>query len=582
MVIRKQRTSPLARFARAGSLHLLIPLFPLLVGVAHGGRTPIPARHGMVVSTYYLGSNAGLAVLEEGGNAMDAAVATAFALAVTHPAAGNIGGGGFMLFHGHDGEVTSFNFREKAPLAAKVDMFLDTSGRITNSANHQGLLSVGVPGTVAGLWLAHQRLGSKPWHELLQPAIALAERGFPSPWSIQEFMESLRSQNARIYAATKTAFLKNGKELYRPGEIWRQPDLAATLRRIQQQGKDGFYRGKTARLIADFMQRHGGLITEADLDLYQATELKPIQGTYRGYDVFSMAPPSSGGIVLIEMLNILEGYNLEALGHHSAEYLHVLSEAMRRAYADRAQFLGDPVFNPGIPVDRLISKSYAAQLRETIHLGKASPSDPDKFNRAVFPNESEETTHFSIVDAAGNAVSVTYTLEYSYGSGLVVAGAGFLLNNEMGDFNPVPGRTTRTGLIGTAPNVVAPRKQMLSSMTPTIVAKEGTPVLVIGSPGGRTIINTVLQIILNIIDHKMNIGQAIEAGRIHHQWLPDMSFLEEHAFSPDTRRLYEAMGHKIQLRHHQGAAMGISLDGEKKVIYGAADSRALDGLAAGY
>jgi len=550
--------------------------------LAQSGRTPAPARQGMVVSSHYLGSQAGRRVLAEGGNAVDAAVATAFALAVTLPSAGNIGGGGFLVYHGSDGEVTSFNFREKAPLAATEAMFLDASGEIADNSNHDGPLSVGVPGTVAGLWLAHQRLGSKPWPELLQPAIDLAENGFPSTWAMQRFLRFLQVREEPMYAAAKQAFLKDGAELYEPGELWKQPDLAATLRRIQQHGADGFYKGETARLIARFMAKHGGLITEADLAAYDAVEQAPIHGTYRDYDVYAMAPPSSGGVALTEMLNILEGYDLAKIGHNSALYLHLLTEAMRRAYADRALHLGDPAFNPAMPIGRLTSKEYADELRPTIDLFKASPSDSSLFNQAYLAFESEETTHFSVVDASGNAVSLTYTLEYGYGSRLVVEGAGFLLNNEMGDFNPIPGRTTTTGLIGTEPNLVAPEKRMLSSMTPTIIARDGRPVLAIGSPGGRTIINTVLQVVLNVLDHGMNIGQAIEAPRIHHQWLPDVTSFERWGISPDTRRLYEMMGHRVRLRGSQGSAMGIFIDREEHLLYGAADSRSFDGKAVGY
>lgn len=535
----------------------------------------------MVVSSHYLGSEVGQAVLRDGGNAVDAAVATAFALAVTLPSAGNIGGGGFLVYHGADGEVTSFNFRERAPLAATRDMYLDENGEIRNNSNHDGPLAVGVPGTVAGLWMAHQRLGSKPWAELLEPAVKLAEKGFPSTWNMQRFLKSVQVKEEAMYAGTKAAFLKNGTDLYEPGETWKQPDLAKTLKRIQKQGKDGFYKGKTAKLIADFMAKHGGLITEEDLAQYEAVEQAPIHGTYRGYDVYAMAPPSSGGVALIEMLNILEGFELSEIGHNSALYLHVLTETMRRAYADRAEHLGDPAFNPAMPVERLTSKEYARELRGTIDLFKASVSDSSRFNKAL-AYESEETTHFSVVDAEGNAVSLTYTLEYSYGSRLVVEGAGFLLNNEMGDFNPIPGRTTQRGLIGTPPNLVAPGKNMLSSMTPTIVAQNNKPLLAIGSPGGRTIINTVLQVVLNVIDHDMNIGQAVEAGRIHHQWLPDRTSFERFSISPDTQKLYEMMGHEVYFRGGQGSAMGIYIDPETGMVYGAADSRAFDGKAVGY
>lgn len=548
---------------------------------AQSGRTPAPARKGMVVSSHYLASQVGQQILADGGNAVDAAIGTAFALAVTLPSAGNIGGGGFLVYHGAEGKVTSFNFREKAPLAATADMYLDENGNIRDNTNHDGPLSVGVPGTVAGLWLAHQRLGSKPWPELVQPAIELAEQGFPSTWAMQGILRFYQQVEGPEYEAAKKVFLKNGTDLYEPGELWKQPNLAATLKRIQRDGRDGFYKGETARLIADFMRKHGGIITEKDLEKYEAAEQEPIHGTYRGYDIYAMAPPSSGGVALVEMLNILEGFNLKEAGHNSALYLHLLTEAMRRAYADRAQYLGDPLFNPDMPVERLISKDHAETLRNTIGLFMASPSDSSRFNQALMVAESEETTHFSVVDQEGNAVSLTYTLEYGYGSRLVVEGAGFLLNNEMGDFNPVPGVTNTRGQIGTKPNLVAPEKRMLSSMTPTIVARGGKPVLVIGSPGGRTIINTVLQVVLNVIDHGMNIGQAIEAGRIHHQWLPDVTSFEEFSISPDTRRLYEMMGHRIRFRGEQGSAMGIFIDQEKGLIYGTADSRDFDGRAVG-
>ncbi|MDX1741846.1 MAG: gamma-glutamyltransferase, partial [Rhodothermales bacterium] len=355
--------------------------------------------------------------------------------------------------------------------------------------------------------------------------------------------------------------------------------LAHTLRRIQQDGHDGFYSGETARLVGEYMRDHGGLITEEDLARYRAVEQPPTHGTYRGHDVYSMAPPSSGGTVLTEMLNILEGYELKALGHNSAQYLHLLTEAMRRAYADRARYLGDPDFNPDMPVELLTSKEYASRLRKSIELSRASVSDSIWFNDWF---ESPETTHISIVDGQGNAVSMTYTLEHSYGSKIVVDGAGFLLNNEMGDFNPIPGRTTSSGLIGTRANLVEPEKRMLSSMTPTIVAKNGNPLLVIGTPGGRTIINTVLQVILNVIDHGMDVAAAVEAGRIHHQWLPDTTRFEKWAISPDTRRLYEAMGHTVKLRESQGSANGILIDRAKGLLYGAADSRGFDSRSVGY
>ncbi len=558
---------------------LMTVLLPFLH--AQSGRTPAPARNGMVVSSHYLASEAGREVLRKGGNAVDAAVATAFALAVTLPSAGNIGGGGFLVYHGADGKATTFNFREKAPLAATPEMFLDENGKIRDNSNHEGPLSVGVPGTVAGLWMAHQRLGSKPWAELLQSAVDLAEKGFPSTWDMQGYLQQVQKLDHPMYAATKKAFLKNGTDLYTPGELWKQPDLAESLKRIQKDGRDGFYKGKTARLLAEYMKKHGGMITEEDLARYEAVEQAPVRGTYRGYEVVAMPPPSSGGVALIEMLNILEGYDLKAIGHNSALYLHLLTEAMRRAFADRAEHIGDPAFNPNMPLERLMSKEYARELRSGVDLFKASVSDSARFGAVYLRPESEETTHFSVVDAQGNAVSLTYTLEYSYGSSLVADGTGFLLNNEMGDFNPVPGVTNRSGQVGTPPNLVAPEKRMLSSMTPAIFAKDGKPVLVIGSPGGRTIINSVLQVALNVIDHGMNIAEAVDAGRIHHQWLPDVTFMEEFQFSPDTRKLYEMMGHSLRTRGRQGSVMGIWVDPVKKMMYGAADARAFDGGARG-
>lgn len=545
------------------------------------GRIPARAEKGMVVSSHYLASQAGNDVLKEGGNAIDATVATAFALAVTLPSAGNIGGGGFIVYHGNDGQQTTFNFREKAPLAATRDMFLGEDGKIKDNSNHEGLLSVGVPGTVAGLYKAHQKMGKLPWSRLVAPAIDLAENGFPSTYDMNGFLKWVKA-NKSDYSSTAHAFLKNGEDLYKPGELWKQPQLAATLKLIQTHGADGFYKGKTADLIADFMKANGGLITREDLIKYEAEELEPVTGNYRGYEIISMPPPSSGGIAIVQMLNILEGYDLKQMGHNSAIYLHVLTEAMRRAFADRALHIGDPNFNPGLPLKELTSKDYAARLRETIELGMASVSDSANFSAAHLVPESPETTHVSVVDSEGNAVSMTYTLEASYGSRIVVEGAGFLLNNEMGDFNPVPGYTSAGGLIGTTPNLVEPEKRMVSSMTPTIVAKDGKPVMVIGSPGGRTIINTVLQVILNVIDHEMDIARAIESPRIHHQWLPDITSFEDWGISPDTRDLYENMGHKVRYITNQGQAMGIFIDSENGLMYGGADSRSYDARAVGY
>ncbi|MDX1543060.1 MAG: gamma-glutamyltransferase [Christiangramia sp.] len=548
---------------------------------AQGGRIPVRAENGMVSSSHYLASEAGRDVLARGGSAVDASVTTAFVLAVTLPAAGNIGGGGFLVYQGADGESTTFNFREKAPLAATKTMYLDKEGKIRDNSNHEGILAVGVPGTVAGLYKAHQKYGKLKWADLVQPAIEIAEKGFPISPEIEKFSTWLL-HNKEDYASTARIFLKDEDTALKSGDTLVQQDLAETLKRIRDKGPDGFYKGKTARLISGFMKSEGGIITREDLRNYKAQELSPIKGSYRGYEIIGMPPPSSGGTVLIEMLNILEGFDLSEKGHNSAESLHLLTEAMRRAYADRALFLGDPDFNEAMPLEKLTSKEYAEDLRQSIQPHKASVSDSANFSKAHLIYESPQTTHFSIVDPEGNAVSLTYTLEYSYGSKIVVEGAGFLLNNEMGDFNPIPGYTDTRGLIGTEPNQIEPEKRMLSSMSPTIIAKDGKPVLIIGSPGGRTIINTVLQVIVNVIDYDLNIAEAIESPRIHHQWLPDVTRFEDWGFSLDTKRIYKEMGHEIETKSVQGQAMGIYIDQESGMIFGAADSRSYDGKAVGF
>lgn len=564
--------------------HTLLLVALLLIAAplaAQKTRPTRPARQAVVVSDHHLASRVGLEVLRQRGNAVDAAIATAFALAVVHPAAGNIGGGGFLLYHGADGTTTSFNFRETAPAAATTSMYLDPSGEVRANSNHDGPLSVGVPGTVAGLWLAHQRLGSLAWRQLVQPAVDLARDGFPVSWELIDFMEDLAPVDHPWYAETRRVFLDDGRP-YAPHETLRQPDLARSLERIRDDGRDGFYRGETARLLTEFLAKHGGILTEEDLASYHAVEQPPVHGTYRGYDVYGMAPPSSGGIAIIEMLNVLEGYDLKALGHNSAAYVHLVAESLRRAFADRAEHLGDPAFNPDQPVARLLSKAHAASLRASIDPERASASSRNAFSAAYLArSESEETTHFSVVDAAGNAVAVTYTLEYSYGSRMMVEGAGFLLNNEMGDFNPLPGETRDRGLIGTAPNLVAPGKRMLSSMSPTIVAREGVPYLVVGSPGGRTIISTVLQVVLNVLDHGMNIAEAVAAPRVHHQWLPDELRMERWGLSTDTVALLEAKGHRLVVRGAQGRTHGVWIDPESGRRHAASDPRAYNGGAAG-
>ena len=545
---------------------------------AEGGRTPIYAKNGMVSSASKLASEVGAETLRQGGNAVDAAVATAFALAVTWPSAGNIGGGGFLVYHGDDGEATTFDFREKAPMAATERMYLGLDGAVVNNSNHFGPLAVGVPGTVAGLYLAHSRLGSLPWEDLVQPAVELAREGIPITYSLQTGFERSASR-FRQYPASERKFIKADGSFYELGETWAQPDLAHTLELIRDNGADGFYRGENAERLASFMADIGGLITEEDLAAYAAREREPIRGTYRGYEIVSMPPPSSGGVGIVQMLNILEGFDLADMGHNSSDYLHVLTETMRRAYSDRAEHLGDPDFNESMPLDRLMDKDYAADLRASIDMTRKSESSPELFAQAY---ESEETTHFSVVDEDGNMISMTYTLEFGYGSAIVVDGGGYLLNNELGDFNAVPGVTDERGQIGTAPNLVAPEKRPLSSMSPTIVAQDGKPVFAIGSPGGKTIINTTMQVILNVIDHGFNIAQAIEAGRIHHQWLPDVTSIESNSLSADTLESFQARGHQIRERGSQGAAMGVYYDREQNLFLGASDSRRGDGGAVGY
>ena len=545
---------------------------------AEGGRTPIYAKNGMVSSASKLASEVGAETLRQGGNAADAAVATAFALAVTWPSAGNIGGGGFLVYHGDDGEATTFDFREKAPMAATERMYLGLDGAVVNNSNHFGPLAVGVPGTVAGLYLAHSRLGSLPWEDLVQPAVELAREGIPITYSLQTGFERSASR-FRQYPASERKFIKADGSFYELGETWAQPDLAHTLELIRDNGADGFYRGENAERLASFMADIGGLITEEDLAAYAAREREPIRGTYRGYEIVSMPPPSSGGVGIVQMLNILEGFDLADMGHNSSDYLHVLTETMRRAYSDRAEHLGDPDFNESMPLDRLMDKDYAADLRASIDMTRKSESSPELFAQAY---ESEETTHFSVVDEDGNMISMTYTLEFGYGSAIVVDGGGYLLNNELGDFNAVPGVTDERGQIGTAPNLVAPEKRPLSSMSPTIVAQDGKPVFAIGSPGGKTIINTTMQVILNVIDHGFNIAQAIEAGRIHHQWLPDVTSIESNSLSADTLESFQARGHQIRERGSQGAAMGVYYDREQNLFLGASDSRRGDGGAVGY
>lgn len=565
----------LRKTLRHGLLWLLTLTLSQLVLAANG---PQYASQGMVVSQNALASEAGAQVLREGGNAIDAAVATAFALAVTHPTAGNIGGGGFLIHRPAKGDAQTYDFREKAPAAAHPEMWLDEAGNYDYEKHHSSHLAVGVPGTVAGLYLAWQDGGTLPWARLVAPAIALARDGFTVTHGLARSLNTTGMRRFEPYPASVAQFTKDGTP-YEAGDRLVQRDLAATLQRIAEAGPKGFYEGETADLLVKEMAANGGIITHYDLKAYEAVRRAPILGSYRGYEIIGMPPPSSGGVTMVQMLNVLEGYDLSASGFGSARTLHLMTEAMRRGYANRARYLGDPDFNPDMPLMELLSKDYANLLRGSIDESTASVSDPGSF---TWGYESPETTHFSVVDGARNAVSVTYTLEYSYGSGIVVPGAGFLLNNEMGDFNGKPGLTDTRGLIGTPPNVAEPGKRMLSSMSPTIVAKDGALFMVTGSPGGRTIINTTLQTILNVVDHGMNAQAAVDAGRIHHQWLPDRISYEAQLFSPDTVKLLEALGHETRAQSRQGVAEVIVVNPETGVLEGGVDGRAPDGGAAGH
>ena len=558
---------------------LAILALTLLVGLPSQAawQEPVRAPHAMVASTSEIASRVGADIMKRGGNAVDAAVAVGFALAVTWPSAGNLGGGGFLLVRKADGTVEALDYRERAPRAATRDMYLDASGNVVPKLSTDGYKAVGVPGTVAGLALAHKRHGKLKWEELVEPARKLAAEGFvvnyhlarslSYPSTIEKLGQSPESR--RIYQ-------RDGR-YYEMGETIVQPELASVLARIKKSPRD-FYEGETARLIVADVKAHGGILTAEDLRTYQATIRKPLQTTYRGYDIITMPPPSSGGIALMEMLNMLEPMELKPLGWHSSAYVHTVVEVMRRAFADRAAFLGDTDFVK-VPVTGLTSRAYAKERARTI-TGKATPSQ-DVMDATPAAYESPETTHYSIVDAEGNVVSNTYTLNDGYGAGVTVKGAGFLLNNEMDDFTSKVGVANDYGLIQGEANAIQPNKRPLSSMTPTIVLKDGKPFLVIGSPGGPTIINTVLQVILNVVDFGMNVQEAVSAPRFHHQWLPDHIFWERHDLNADTRAALEARGHKFRelpgmVRNGPsdiGDAQGILIDPKTGMRMGASDPR---------
>ncbi len=529
---------------------------------------PQVGTQGMVATSHFLASQVAHDVLAAGGNAVDAAVTAGFALAVTQPRSGNIGGGGFMLISDENsGEVIAIDYRETAPSAAFETMFQNEDGEAVAELSRYTHNASGVPGTVAGLALALEEYGTLTLAEALEPAIRLAENGFTVP---PRFVEGIRDTRERLeqWESTRKVFFKEDGSFYEVGDIFRQPDLAATLKRIAEHGPREFYEGETAELIAAEMERHDGLMTREDLASYQPVIREPSHGTYRGYDIYAMSPPSSGGAHIVQMLNILEQYDIGTMGFNSAQTIHLMAEAMKRAYADRSEYLGDTDF-VDVPLSGITSKEYAAELRAGIDLETATPSDTIAPGNPL-PYESNETTHFSIADSNGLAVSNTYTINFSYGSGIVVDGAGFLLNNEMDDFSAKPGVPNAYGLIGGEANKIEPGKRMLSSMTPTIVKRDGKNFLITGSPGGSRIITTTLQVLMNVIDHGMNIQSAVSVPRIHHQWLPDELRIEE-GISPDTINLLDAMGHTVSQQEAMGAAQSIMIgDG---MYYGGADPR---------
>jgi gamma-glutamyltranspeptidase / glutathione hydrolase len=561
---------------------LLLVTTPLLAA----SKEPVRARHAMVASTSEIASRIGADVMKKGGNAVDAAVAVGLALAVTWPSAGNLGGGGFMLVRKADGTAEAIDYRERAPLAATRDMYLDAQGNVIPGISLEGHKAVAVPGTVAGLALAHKRHGKLPWDALVEPARKLAAEGFEVNYHLARSL-SLQStiDKMRQFDESRRIYQRRGK-FYELGETFVQPELAAVLARIKTSPRD-FYEGETARMIAADMKASGGIITLEDLKTYEPTLRIPLRTTYRGHEILTMPPPSSGGIALVEMLNMLEAYDLKSMGWHSAQYTHTLVEVMRRAFADRAQFLGDTDFVK-VPVAALTSDRYAAERRKSINPLRASSSQEEGAGNPA-PYESPDTTHFTIVDAEGNIVSNTYTLNDSYGAGVTAKGTGILLNNEMDDFTSKVGVANDYGLIQGEANAIQPKKRPLSSMTPSIVLKDGKPLFAIGSPGGPTIINTVLHVIVNVIDFGMDIQEAIAAPRFHHQWQPDVIFWEAFGVNPDTRAMLEKMGHKFReipgmsrtVPGDIGDAHGVMIDPVNGMRLGASDTR-LGGVAVGW
>jgi gamma-glutamyltranspeptidase/glutathione hydrolase len=547
---------------------------------------PVAAEKGMVASAQHLATEVGVNILKRGGNAIDAAVAVGYALAVVYPAAGNLGGGGFMTIWFADGRKTFLDFREKAPGEASRDMYLDKDGNVLKGLSTTGWLAVGVPGTVSGLEYARKKYGTMTRAALIGPAIELAEDGFILDQGDVDMLATA-TEDFRKFPATAEIFLNKGQPFV-AGQRLVQRDLADTLRLIRKQGVEGFYRGRTAAAIVKASRAGGGILDHDDLNRYRTRELAPVECDYRGYHLISAPPPSSGGVAICEMLNILEGYPLRELGWGSAQALHYEIEAMRHVFVDRNSLLGDPDFVSN-PVNELIDKSYSAKIRDFIIVDKAGISSD--IRQGVAPHEGSNTTHFSIIDHVGNAVSMTYTLNDLFGARVVATGTGVLMNDEMDDFtlNVGPGNSIYGVARGSA-NAIAPRKTPLSSMSPTIITKDGKPVLILGTPGGRRIITTVLQTILNVVDFQMNIQEAIDAPRIHNQWLPDVTNVEPYALSPDTRTVLDGMGHRFDnsspTSHVTAIIVGAPTLGGKAIgrnrFYGANDPRHGTGMAQGY
>jgi len=562
-------------------LILILSIFSIIQFNITAASKPFKSKNGMVVSANKIASKVGVEILKADGNAVDAAVAVGFALAVTYPYAGNIGGGGFMVIHLQDGNNTTIDFRERAPFTAYRDMYLDKYGNVIENMSLEGAASVGVPGSVAGLIYALERYGTMKLSKVIQPAIDLADNGWTlesqDAESFYKFLEVFSK-----YPSSLKIFTNNGVP-YKEGDLFKQPELAWTLKQIRDRGLDGFYKGKVSDLFVQQMMDMGGFITHADLEKYEPAEREPIIGSYREYKIISMAPPSSGGIALIQLLNILENFNFEKDEWGSSQYLHRLVEAMKYVFVDRTYHLGDADFYP-VPIDDLISKEYAKTIFERIK-DNAVPSAEIITGDSLRYYESTETTHYSVYDNLGNAVSVTTTLNSAFGSKVVVEGAGFLLNNEMNDFSEKPGVSNQFGLLGTDANAIEPGKRMLSSMTPTIVLKDNKPYLILGSPGGSMIITTVLQVLMNCIDFNMNIQEAVDMPRIHHQWMPDKIYFEKFAINKDAMENLVKMGYDFSDMNDRittiGLVQGIMIDQNNKIIYGASDSRG-NGSAEGF